>query len=430
MEKKGKYRILVFPCGSEIGLEIFRSLKYSMHVELIGANSLDDHGKFLYENYIGGLPFIESERLIPELKKIIKYNLIDAIYPTMDKVIWKLKINEDLLGCKIISSPNETTEICLSKKSTYNFFLDKIKVPIVYKSVNFIDKYPVFIKPDIGYGTRDTCKANNVRELESFFEKRVEADYIIAEFLSGEEYTVDCFTDRFGKLRFSGPRVRKRVNNGISVNTIPVKDNIDLFEDMANKINNAVKFQGAWFYQTKKDCNGELTLLEIACRLGGSSALYRGMGINFALLSVYDAFGIDVEIVANEYYIELDRALDLKYRIDINYSNVYVDLDDCLIINGKLNNELVAFLYQALNNEKLIILISKHEGNLKDVLKKFRLNNLFDKIIHISKEDKKYKYVQDNDGIFIDDSFSERKEIFEKIGMPVFSPDMIEVLIA
>ena len=46
-------RILVFPCGSEIALEIYRSLKYSIHFELVGASSIDDHGKFVYKEYIG-----------------------------------------------------------------------------------------------------------------------------------------------------------------------------------------------------------------------------------------------------------------------------------------------------------------------------------------------------------------------------------------
>ena len=45
-----KKNILVFPCGSEIGLEIYNSVKYSTYFNLIGANSSDDHGKFVYEN--------------------------------------------------------------------------------------------------------------------------------------------------------------------------------------------------------------------------------------------------------------------------------------------------------------------------------------------------------------------------------------------
>ena len=45
-------KVLVFPCGSEIGLEIYRSLKYNKDFELIGGASVNDHGEFIYENYI------------------------------------------------------------------------------------------------------------------------------------------------------------------------------------------------------------------------------------------------------------------------------------------------------------------------------------------------------------------------------------------
>ena len=43
--------ILVFPCGSEIALELYRALVHSKHFNLIGASSVDDHGRFVYHNY-------------------------------------------------------------------------------------------------------------------------------------------------------------------------------------------------------------------------------------------------------------------------------------------------------------------------------------------------------------------------------------------
>jgi len=79
MEKKN---ILIFPCGSEPGLEICRSLKYSKHFEIFGGSSVDNHGKFVYKNYIGNIPFIDEENFIVELKEIIKNYHINAIYPT------------------------------------------------------------------------------------------------------------------------------------------------------------------------------------------------------------------------------------------------------------------------------------------------------------------------------------------------------------
>jgi len=57
-------RVLVFPCGSEIGLEINKALGHSIHFELIGASSVpSNHGKFVYKNYIEGIPYIDDEDL-------------------------------------------------------------------------------------------------------------------------------------------------------------------------------------------------------------------------------------------------------------------------------------------------------------------------------------------------------------------------------
>src|SRR5665213_4206811 len=114
-----KKNILVFPCGSEIALEIFRSLKYSTHFNLIGGSSTDDHGKYIYEDYIGGIPYITDENFIPVMKKIADDRNIDAIYPTMDAVIVELKKHEEELGCKVISADLAVVETCLSKSETY-----------------------------------------------------------------------------------------------------------------------------------------------------------------------------------------------------------------------------------------------------------------------------------------------------------------------
>jgi len=423
-----KFNILVFPCGSEIGLEIYRSLTYSAHINLIGASSADDHGKFRYEHYIGILPFIDSPDLIPALRNVVKENSIDAIYPSMDAVINKLKRHESELGCKVISSETETTAICLSKIKTYNCLKKHIKVPVVYPSIKEIKIYPVFIKPDVGYGTRGVCKADNEEEALNFLSANKKVKYVITEYLPGNEYTVDCFTDRNDKLRFIGPRVRNRISNGISVNTKPILENI-LFNEFAKNIAKAIRFRGAWFFQVKEDNDKNLTLLEIAARLGGSSGLYRNKGVNFALLSIFDAFNFDVEIITNQYDIELDRALSNKFKLDLVYDTVYVDFDDCLILNQKVNTELINFLYKSFNEKKHIVLITKHKEDLSNSLKKFRLGDLFDEIIILDFNDEKYKYITKKNAIFIDDSFSERKMVNDKLGLPVFSPDMVECLL-
>jgi len=425
-----KKNILVFPCGSEIALEVYRSVKDSAHFNLIGASSVNDHGKFVFADYIGGLPFITDKKFITKIKKIVDERHIDAIYPAMDAVIEILKTNEEFLGCKVVSSCAETAEICLSKNKTYEKLSGIVKTPVTYKTEKEVVKYPVFVKPDVGYGSRGAKKISSEAELKVNLKENPQS--IICEYLTGNEYTVDCFTDLKGNLTVVKPRERCRVMNGISVNTKPVDDNGE-FKDFANKINSNIKFNGAWFFQVKRDENGVLTLLEIASRFGGSSSLFRAKGINFALMSLYNAFDIPVSVLENEYDVEMDRALDNKFKIDISYNEVFVDFDDCLYLDKKtVNTNLIAFLYRCVNEGVKVTLLSKHDdeklGKLDELLEKLRIQNLFDRIIHINLDDSKYKYIDNKNSIFIDDSFAERRDIAKNCDIPVFSLDMVEAL--
>lgn len=422
----GRLNVLVFPCGSEIALEIYRAVNYSTYFHLIGGSSVDDHGKFVFEDYVDGIPFADDQDFIPTIQKIVKEKNIDIIYPAMDSVITILKNAENKLKCKVVASPAKTTNICLSKRKTYSLLNDVIKVPKEYKDTLEVETFPVFCKPEIGYGARGAKKVDDLCELQQFISKH--PDFMILEYLPGEEYTVDCFTDRHHDLLYCHPRRRARISNGISVNTYPV-DSTEEFIRLAKDISKRVEFRGAWFFQVKRDSNGELTLLEVASRFGGSSSLFRGRGVNFPLLSLFDILNKDVSVLENQYYIEMDRALDNKYKIDISYNKVYIDFDDTIILDEKyFNVDAMKFIYQCKNKGKQIILLSSHEGDLNERLGYFGITDLFNKVIHIDKNDRKADYIDKTGSIFIDDSFSERADVLEQIGIPVFSVDMIPCL--
>ena len=394
-----KKNILVFPCGSEIGLDIYSSVQYSTYFHLIGGSSVEDHGKFVYEDYISDIPFVNTTDFIPTMAKVVKERRIDAIYPAMDLVITILKEHEGELGCRVISSTLETTRICLSKEKTYNALNGVVRIPKIYDITIPQEEFPVFAKPAVGYGAKGTKKLNCQEDVNVFIKGR--DNILLLEYLPGEEYTVDCFTDRHGNLLYSAARRRNRVKDGISVNTSFVEDK-----------------------------HGELSLLEIASRLGGSSLLSRAVGVNFALLSLFDAFDYDVTVFKNNYTVELDRALENKYKTDLQFDAVYCDYDDCLIIDKtKVNVKLVSFLFKCVNDGKKIYLLSKHNGDLFQELIAFRLDHLFDEVMHIEKDADKVNYIKELSAIFIDDSNAERVNVKNKLNLPVFSPEMIDVLI-
>ncbi|WP_202906799.1 ATP-grasp domain-containing protein [Abyssisolibacter fermentans] len=419
-------KVLVFPCSSEIGLEIHRSLSYSKHFEIFGASSVDsNHGKYVYKNYIKISTSINSCDFIKELNTIINEKHIDYIFPALDSVILKLVENRKNINCEIIAPPLETCSICCSKSKTYNAFRGIINIPTVYKNSDNIIKFPVFLKPDIGCGSKGTYIANTKDEIS--FYRKLDNTLLILEYLPGKEYTVDCFTDRDSKLVFIGARERKRIKNGISVNSSPIFD--ERINNMAQEINKNLIMRGVWFFQVKINENNDYALLEIAPRVAGTMGLYRNIGINFSLLSLYDRLGYDIKVITNNYDIEMDRALISRYKIDYYYENVYVDLDDTLIYESKVCFLLIGFLYQCLNKNKKIYLITRNDKDIEEILNKFKIGNIFEKIIYIKNTDEKYKYIKENSSIFIDDSFSERLKVASKLNIPTFDINNIECLI-
>jgi hypothetical protein len=419
--------ILVFPCGSEIGLEIRRAFEGVKDVALVGGSSVPDHGRFVYQRYREDLPNVDDPDFLDRFNEVIDRESAGFVFPTHDSVVLKLAEHQAELRCQVIGSSAETCRIARSKRLTYERLCGIIPTPTVYNSANYDSanvEFPAFLKPDVGQGSKGTFLARTRRDLEFHTEK--DPSLLILEYLPGEEYTVDCFTDRNGRLLFAGPRRRSRILNGISVGTRNVSGKE--FTELAEKINARITFNGAWFFQVKRAKSGVLKLLEVAPRIGGSSGLCRVLGVNLPLLSYYNQLGMPIKLHPNRFDVEMDRAWSNRYKLGIDYKHVYVDFDDCLCIQGKLNPNVVKFVVQAVNQGKRVSLLSRHrDGPLGDKLKSLRVADLFDEVLQIDQDRSKADFVRE-DSIFIDDSFAERLEVSKK-GIPVFAVDAVESLL-
>ena len=420
--------VLIFPCGTEIGLELHRALKYDQHLKLIGATSgtLSNHGSYVFNIYIDGLPFANDPAFVNSLNKTIKEQNVDLIIPAHDDVALVLSKLCDDLNCGLICSCFETCKVCRSKSATYDVFSRVLRTPAVYDHKSEL-VFPIFMKPNAGQGSQGAVLVRSQKEMEVLLQK--DPSLLVLEYLPGDEYTVDCFTDRHGQLRFAGARTRERIRNGISVSTQVVADM--WFQDIARAINVRLQFRGMWFFQLKRAATGELVLLEIAPRLAGGMALYRNLGVNFPLLSVYDMLGYDVDLTLNSYGIKMDRALENRFHVDLKYENVYVDLEGTLLLRGGLNKHLLAFLLECKDSDTPIHLLSRCEIGAQRIL----LNGsglsarFFDSVTYVPTCEPKSRYIKETNAIFIDDSFQERKEVHNALGIPVFAPDAIESLL-
>lgn len=418
--------VLVFPAGTEIALEIHNALRFSKFVKLFGGTSTPCHAQFVFENCVENLPFVDAEDFVDRLNEVIDEYKIDYVYPAHDSVLTRLAIERDRLHAPLVAAETETVEICRSKNRTYEHLSGAYYLPKSYGSVHEVPGYPVFIKPSVGQGSQGARLVKSRAQLEEALGEGVE--YAICEYLPGDEFTVDCFTDRHGALRLASPRSRARIRAGISVRSQRFEAD-EAVRAIAEDINSRFHFRGAWFFQLKENAAGEYRLMEIAPRIAGTMSVTRNMGANLPMLTLFDLWGFDVEIIDNKNALLLDRAFISRFESDIEYERVYVDFDDTIVVNGRVNGLLMMFLYQARSAGKELVLLTKHDRDIRESLEKYGISEkLFDKIIHLPKDGSKPEYINGR-SIFIDDSFAERVRVSRECGIPVFDLDMVESLL-
>lgn len=424
-----KTNVLIFPAGAENAIEIYEALHEHIDIQVYGASGKSDHTEFIYpkEQYIIDDFYITQPDFITKFNKLINHWNIDVVIPTHDTIALYLADHKAEIKAKLLTSTVETALICREKKRTIALFEDCDFCPIVYDSKNppAPENFPVFAKPNVGEGGKGT------RCIETVFEELPLDDtkMIVCEYLPGEECSIDCFTDRNGNLLFCGCRTRERIFSGIAVRSRTIETTTEI-KAIADTINSRLQLFGAWFFQVRRDKYGKWKLLEVSCRQAGTMTLYRHKGINFPLMGIYQLNGIDVMPMEMSGEWIIDRCFKARYTLPYEYSTVYVDLDDTLIISKSVNSRMMQFLYQCVNKKKKLILITRHPLIPLETLKRYKIySGLFDKIIHITFEQKKTDFMEPENAIFIDNSFLERKLVFESLGMPVFDVDAVDCLI-
>lgn len=146
------------------------------------------------------------------------------------------------------------------------------------------------------------------------------------------------------------------------------------------------------------------------------------------LLALTDFSDRETCVIKNGYRVTTDKILTDRFELDFEYRRVYVDYDDTVTAEHgeKVNPYMLAYLYQCKNKGREIVLLSRHsatkDSSLEEDMKRLCLpKELFDEILDIKPEEKKSDFIEKGvPAIFIDNSFAERKEVFETCNIPVF----------
>jgi hypothetical protein len=192
-----------------------------------------------------------------------------------------------------------------------------------------------------------------------------------------------------------------------------------------------LRLRGLWFFQLKKTADGKCKLLEISVRVAGTMCVYRQLGVNLPLLSIYDVLDHEVDILMGAFDVAVDRALTNRFEMGIDYDRIYLDFDDTLICRGEVNPNVLLLLYQAARERKPVHLLTRHAKDIHHTLSEAKIHPaLFAEIRTLRWHEEKHNAV-DRLGkpIFIDNAFAERKKVQQHLGIPVFDVDAVGCLL-
>ena len=279
-----KTNVLIFPANGINAIEIHDALSYNVNVEVFGAASYNGHAPYVFKNYYGKLPMIDSDNFIEEFNKLLKKWNISFIFPTHDTAALFFAEMQSKILAKVIVSDVETARVCRDKRKTMDIFSAYDFCPTVYS--DFI-KFPCFIKPIDGQGGVGARVINDKDDIPCNFDYEKN---IIMEYLPGLELTVDCLTNADRQLCAVLPRERYRTMSGVCVESQSFSLTEEI-RDIARCINKVLHFYGMWYFQVKKGADGKFKVMEISVRCPGTACLARAQGLNLPLLSVYIAQG-------------------------------------------------------------------------------------------------------------------------------------------
>ncbi len=273
-------KILISAMNGIIGYELIKYLKKKYFVIAID-NEENGIAKKIANRFIVS-PKGNTKNFIKFIEKIS--NEVDLMFFYVDEELLNISNNlknKKVLDKIVISRPDSINK-CLNKKKFYDIlYKNKVLTPKIKVSA------PAFIKPIFGRGSKNCFYTNSNNILKPFVQSN---KYITQKFISGKEYTVDCYFNNKFKLVYSLTRERV-VKSNISLTNKIQKNKV--FSNICSQVSNLFNFKGPINFQfIVEDKSNIPYLLEINPRLSG--------GVIFSILSGFNPITMAINEAKND----------------------------------------------------------------------------------------------------------------------------------
>lgn len=286
-------RVLVTGAGGPAAIAAMKSLRAEEPVQLIAADM---------DPWAAGLYLTPERTLVPagaapEFTAVLLDRCralgVDVVLPTVDAELLPLaRAREEFAaaGVSLLLAPAAALDVILDKLTLAEHCAGVVRVPRTELFGPSLDPagwtYPAVVKPRRGSGSRGVVIVDSAAELAALDRS---SRLIVQEFLPGEEYSVDVLADAVGHVIASVPRLRARVDSGVSVGGLTVHDaEVEWF---GRAVAEATGVTYVANVQCRRTAEGIPALLEVNPRMPGTLGLTIASGVDMPRLALAALLG-------------------------------------------------------------------------------------------------------------------------------------------
>lgn len=283
-------RVLVTGAGGPAAIAAMKSLRTDESVELLAAD-MDPWAAGLYlvpERSRTLLPAGAAAGFTDVVLARCRAMGVHVVLPTVDAELRPLARARAAFaahGIDLLLAPASALDVILDKLTLARHCAGVVRVPRTEPLEAATDpaawEYPVVVKPRSGSGSRGFLVINSAAELAAV---RGEPGLLVQDLLPGEEYSVDVLADAAGHVIASVPRLRARVDSGVSVGGRTVHD--PELEAFGRTVAEATGITFVANVQCKRDTAGRPALLEVNPRMPGTLGLTIAAGVDMPRLAL------------------------------------------------------------------------------------------------------------------------------------------------
>jgi carbamoyl-phosphate synthase large subunit len=319
-------RVLVTGAGGPAAIAAMKSLRAEESVELLAAD-MDPWAAGLYLVPSWARTLIPAGAA-PEFTDVVLAKCfalgVDVILPTVDaelRPLARARPRYSAAGVDLLLAPAAALDIILDKLVLAEHCAGVVRVPRTELFGPSVDPaswtYPVVVKPREGSGSRGVIIVGSAKELAALDRSPA---LIVQEFLPGEEYSVDVLADADWRVIASVPRLRARVDSGVSVGGLTVHD--PEVEWFGRAVARATGVTFVANVQCRRDQAGSPALLEVNPRMPGTLGLTIASGVDMPRLALAALLGKPLPEQLDFCERAVVRFLDERFLDPAEISNV------------------------------------------------------------------------------------------------------------